>query len=317
MAEIVRDYFERTKLIVHGAPDSMEERRARWCALIIDGRPFGEHDTSEPRFEEKAELAMVLVSCDVDREVACVRRLQERSNVHTPDFEARLHDGRAVRIEVTQFNDQDAMTYQNQWNAVFDIVQTRVKEHRDLTQRLQGLGIVFDLPNASPPYDIKQAGAEEILAILCDLDPSAARGRAIVISDAFPLLHHCGASYYMAETNEAETRIQFSLPLGLSDVDRILDSVPVMLAKKAAKYDGYSDGGTIAVWLAVFARDEASGYNLTAIQELKRTAKAITVEPFERLMISNAVAGLLVDADRTHPSIYRSLSVPRCEIARQ
>jgi hypothetical protein len=40
------------------------------------------------------------------------------------------------------------------------------------------------------------------------------------------------------------------------------------------------------------------------------------VEPFERFMVANSVAGLLVDVDRSHPAIYRSLS-ELCEAPRR
>jgi hypothetical protein len=316
MGETAREYFERTKLIVHGAPDSMLERRERWYALVIDDTPFGEHDASEPHFEERAALAMILVSCGVDREISHIRRVEERQDAHTADFEAELNDGRIVRIEVTQFNDQDALTYQNHWNAVFDIVQERRRADANLSKHLVGLGVVFDIPNASLPYSIKQEAAGEILSVLTELDPSAVLRNSVVVPDKYPILHHCGARYCIADRAAPETSVKFTLPLGLSDVDRILDSVPVQLAKKAAKYGGYSDAGKVPVWLAVFARDEASGFNLPAIQEMMSNAKSIEVEPFERLMVANMVAGLLVDADRSRPAVYQSLTVSRREVPR-
>lgn len=295
--------------------DPMTQRYLRWCALVIDGRQFGDHPMPDPHFEEKAALAIILVSCGVDQDVVCARRLEERQTVHTPDFEAMLRNGQTVRIEVTQFNDQDAMTYQNQWNAVFGIVQHRRAEDPTLRQHLCGLGIVFEIPRASPKFEIASDVAEEILSLLRSIDRNIVR-RPVVVPEAFPALHYCGATYQIADTGLSHSTVRFALPLGISDPQRILASVPVRIAAKAAKHFDYSDGGAVPVWLAVFARDEAAGYNLTAIQELARTAKEVTVEPFERLMIANTVAGLLVDANRMGPAYYRSLTVPLCEIPR-
>ena len=295
----------------------MEERRARWCALVFDGVPLGDHFTDAPHFEDMASLATVLVSCDVDYEIESLTRLVERQVVHTADFEALLRDGRTIRIELTQFTDSEAMCYQNHWDAVFDIVQEKRKRDSRLSDTLAGLAVVFVIPDGSPEYEVKEAAADEILAVLASIGRTTELRRAIKVSDTYPLLSSLGASFSITSRDEVVTRVQFRLPRSLSESIRILASVPVMMAKKAAKHEDYSDAGSIPVWLAVFARDQASGLNLAAIQELKRTAKDITVEPFERLMVANTVGGLFVDADRSHPAIYQSLSVSRCEMPRR
>ncbi|MGB7048258.1 MAG: hypothetical protein WBD57_08055, partial [Candidatus Cybelea sp.] len=220
----------------------MEERRERWCALVFDGVPLGDRFTGDPNFEEAASLAMVLVSCGVDREIESLTRLVERQGIHTPDFEARLREGRTVRIEVTQFTDSEAMGYQNRWGAVFDVVQDKRKSDPILSKALVGLAVVFIFVNGSPAYEIKEEVADEILAVLADLDRTTELHRAIKVPEKYPSLSHLGAHVSITSRNEATTKVQFRLPSWLSEVDRILASVPVMMAKKAAKHEGYSDG---------------------------------------------------------------------------
>ncbi len=301
---------------VDGAPDLMEERRQRWGAIVFDGTPLGEHPTNEENFEEAAQLAVVLVSCDVDGEVKSIRRLRERQVVHTPDFEAELHDGRTIRIEVTQFVDQKAMDFQNHWDAVFNALREIRKKDAALEAKLHGIQVVFDIPGGYPSNEVAADVAAEMATLLHSLDSDKDLRRRVDVPTAYPSLNYLDASYYIKVRNDKPGEVTFSLPVWLSDADEILNSVPRVVGKKSRKHQDYSDDGTVPVWLASFARDQAGGLGLTAIQELKRTARDIVVEPFERIMIANAVAGLLVNSDRATPAIYRSLSVERCEISR-
>lgn len=317
--ETARERWERTKVVVHGdhAPDLMAERRDRWSNVIVDGRPMGGHFTDETHFEEAACLAIILVSCDADREIKCLRRLPERQTTTTPDYEAALTDGRTVRIEVTQFVDQDTMDYQNRWNAVFNTVREVRKSDKDLDGRLLGLHIVFDFPRGAPSYETTEQVTGELVAVLQTFDSKLELFQRVAIPKAYPYLCRCGGIYSIQGRDDKPGTVLFTLPVWISNADRILDSANRMFDKKAGKHTGYSDNDAVTVWLAAFARDAAAGTNLTALYDLKANAKDILVEPFEQLMIANAVAGLRVDADRNHPAVFRSLTIPYCEIPRK
>lgn len=278
---------------------------------------MGMHYTDEEHYEEAASLAIILVSCDVDHEVKCISRMAERQTTSTPDYVADLFDGRTVRIEVTNFVDQEAMDYQNYWLAVFKPLRKAIRADSVLSAKLKGKHLLFHFPNGAPKYEIAKTVGDELLELLrtCDVDLELLPRMAIPAR--FRCLGYFGGSYSIQKRDNAEGTVSFDLPHFISDADRILDSVKRGFEKKTSKHEGYSDDGAVPVWLAAFARDEAGGTNLTALYDLKSNAQNIVVDPFERFMVANTVAGLRVDADRSKPAVFRSLTVPYCEIPRQ
>jgi hypothetical protein len=312
--ETVGNLLERTKQVVIGAPDYMQERRDRWCAIIVDGIPFGEHYADEPKFSETMQLANTLVSCGVDKEIKELRVLAERPTTNTPDFEATLLDDRIIRIEVTQFTDPSAMEYLNTFDAIFNRVRELRNENPSLEDRLSGLHVIFTFLGTVPDETQKEQIARDIMDLLHSIVAAEAQSGEDIDVSQYAALVACDASCYVQATGQRETRVLFTMPRTLAESERIVEDSDRILQKKFAKYPGYSDSEQVEVWLAAFARDEGSGLGLTAIQEMRFIG--LGAEPFERLLIANAVAGLCIEADPSKPIVYRSLTVEHQEISR-
>src|SRR6516162_1329986 len=119
----VHEWYELSKNPLIGAPDLLAPHRERICALIVNGRAFGDHFVDEPRYFETDLLANVLVSCEVDIQIANVKLLSERPGRNTPDFEAVLVDGNLVRIEVAQSADAPLRGYAGALKHIFRPMQ--------------------------------------------------------------------------------------------------------------------------------------------------------------------------------------------------
>lgn len=312
----VRDWYGQVKNPPIGAPDSLAPRRERICALVFDGLPLGEHFVDEPRYEESDMLANVLVACDVDREIASIESLPERGTKRTPDFEALLRGGRAVRIEVTQFADRAVRAYMGDLNSVFTPAQAAWREDAEILARIAGMHIFFDFPDDAPRGQSRRTAADEILRVLRSIEPADVRPMHLTEPPAdCKLLKSLNVLWAISAMGQADTRVQFRPPLTLADAGRVIAASSDTLRDKKGKHSDYSDNGQHDVWLAIFVSDGVSYVGLTAIQEMADNAANLDPHPFERLMIGNHVAGVLLDSKQRF-AIYRSVSVPYREIAR-
>jgi hypothetical protein len=90
----IGDYFKR--FFVGGS----DERLRRLCAIVVDGKPLGDHPLNRTgsreeakRVEELQWLGIALVGCDADLEVREVRTLLPRQGKATADFEVTMRSG--------------------------------------------------------------------------------------------------------------------------------------------------------------------------------------------------------------------------------
>ena len=312
----VHEWYELSKNPLIGAPDLLAPHRERICALVVDGRAFGDHFVDEPRYFETDLLANVLVSCEVDTQIASVKSLSERPGKNTPDFEAVLVDGNLVRIEVTQSADAPLRTYVGALRHIFRPVQLTWRADAAICSRIRGMHIIFSFPGNAPHGQDRHRVGEEILSILRRID----RRWVTLCYRLRPptdcvVLTELGVTWVIRSMSEAEPQVQFRPSLTLPNADRVVDAAVAILANKKAKFRDYSDSGAFKVWLAVFASDGISAVGLSAIQKMRNKSAALNPAPFSRLMIANHAAGLLLESDMSKPAIYRSLSEYR-EISR-
>jgi hypothetical protein len=93
----------------------------------------------------------------------------------------------------------------------------------------------------------------------------------------------------------------------------MVSTAPTVLESKKRRYQQYSDSGSVPVWLAVFVADTISGSGLTAIQTLAGDVSQLDPAPFQRIVIGNFVAGIIIDSERSE---YCSVSSGRVAIKR-
>ena len=313
----VREYYERTKREVIGAPSSLAPMRERIYSFVFDGKAFGDHYVDEPKYAECDMLANVLAWCAEDGEIVGIDSLVERKGTQTPDFEARLNDGRTVRIEVTQFADRKVRAYVGDLNEVFNRVQAARAEDAALAAHIAGMHFVFRFPADTPHGADRAKAAGEVLRTVRSVDKNALRPTTWYRppTDCTVLVSH-GVTWGVSATGKPDTRVQFRPSLTLPTSGGMIDAAADVLSHKRSKHAGYSDGGAVEVWLAVFVSDGVSPVGLTAIKEMARRAASVDPLPFARLMIGNHVAGLLIPAEGGAPAVYRSVSERRREIPR-
>lgn len=286
---------------------NLPERGARICAIVFDGVPLGDHpvESSGNRFGEKELLAMLLVSCEIDNEIRSIRTLEARPGTPTPDFEATLRSGAIVRIEVTRVADELIAPYMGNMHALFNVVQATRKDDPALEARISGLHVLFEF-NDAPRAIVRQRAADEIVRLLYGIQRDAITlCRVIAAAPEFPELQRLGATWTVMAANQPETFVRFRPPLELADNTRMVKAAPTVLESKTRRYAEYSDNSTVPVWLGAFVTDTISGVGLTAIQKLASDVDQLDPGPFQRVMIGNFVAGILIDSTG---AVYRSVS---------
>ena len=113
----VRDWDEAHRTKVYGAgvgPSLIDTRAERALGIVIDGQPLGDHllppDSSPTinedvkKVNERIVVAKLLVAADLDGQLESLTSLKERPQP-TADFDAMLHDGQLVKIEVSSLAD--------------------------------------------------------------------------------------------------------------------------------------------------------------------------------------------------------------------
>lgn len=286
---------------------NLPERGARICAIVFDGFPLGDHsvEPSGNRFGEKELLAMLLVSCEIDEEIRSIRTLEARPSIATPDFEAALKNGSIVRIEVTRFADRVIAEYMGNMHALFNIVQAVRRDDAALEAHIRGLHVLFDFVKV-PRAAVRQGVVDEMVHLLYAIRrDEISLCEIIAVTAELPELQRLGATWAVMAANQTETYVRFRPPLELTDNARMVEVASAVLERKRRRYEEYSDGNTVPVWLAAFVTDTISGVGLTAIQKLASDVDELDPAPFQRVLIGNFVAGILIDSTG---AVYRSVS---------
>jgi len=301
----VSDYYASFNRLEGPGDEYIYARRTRILALNIDGIPFGDWPLDHPKFPEADMLANALASNHIDGEIDSIRSLPERGTVPTPDFEATLRSGAVVRIEVTTFADPVVRRYVGDLNSIFTPLQSQWPTDPEIAQAMKGIRIVFSFPGPTPPANQRQAVRDEILSIMRRVDTNLARSlnRFAVPSDC-PVLQGLGASFILRPTEAAAGELKYDPNRDVATVDGIVDAAAPILASKIAKFDDYSAGGTIPVWLAIFVGDGISYKGLTAIQKLAHSELRVDPGPFDRLLVGNYVVGFYINREPPDSPAY-------------
>ena len=252
----VYEHIDATRVRVHGPRG--EEPMAVWdrriCALMVDGRPLGDHHLPRhkegtKRINEMMGIVGALVGANVDGDICELRSLAPRPGLATPDFEADLMDGRTVRLASPYY----VRCYARRL-APTDIGPVSRELVAFLTKNGPALPVTASMTKIGAPY-----GALERLGThVCRLEREGETGLMLE-----PLLHLLG------------------------DV-RPREPFPRLFAQKAAKYDEYSDAGIIPVWLAMYV---LSPMTLPHGDVATLLAAAPDPRPFDRLIIGSKTIG--------------------------
>ena len=138
------------------------------------------------------------------------------------------------------------------------------------------------------PRDIKSV-SEELAALI--ISEGACARRTISMSRVgpqYPVLHELETNWTRLEDRRGRTGIILDPLLHLLGSMRPRDAFPMLFAEKASKYEEYSEGGAVPVWLAVYVRSSLSiPYGDVETLIAQHPAPA----PFDRLIIGTKTVG--------------------------
>jgi hypothetical protein len=291
------DHIEATRLRVHGpmGEEPISEWDQRVGAMIFDGRPLAEHQLladKEPakRINEMLGAAYALVGSGIDAEVAELRSLPTRPGIATPDFTARLVDGRSVRIEVCALTDETEQEYLNALRAIAQ----RVNEQLMPQSEVWGKSPYFVRFYARliTARDIGPASTE-LTALLTSEGPTVGRSTTFNrVGPEFPLLHALG-THWARDTHDDRIGVTVGPLRHLLGSSRPRDAFPTLFAQKAARHADYSDGGMIPVWLAMYVRT-ALTIPYGDVEAIGR-AGGMSPHPFQRLIVGSKTIGVIFE----------------------
>ncbi len=292
-------HIERTRVRVHGpeGPEPISSWDTRIGRIVFDGRPLAEHVLSaekEPvkRINEMLGAAYALVGAHVDREVRDLRSLPTRQGRNTADFEATLVGGSIVRIETCGLTNELEQLYINALSAIGHRAGIELAKHPDVMEKSPYF--VRFYKRVLGPRDIK-AVSEELAALLIREGPCASKTTSMSrVGPQYPLLHELEANWTRLDDRHRRTGVILDPLLHLLGSTRPRDAFPILFAEKAGKYDEYSDGGTVPVWLAMYVRASLT-IPYGDVEALIDQSPAPT--PFDRLIIGTKTIGKAFQRD--------------------
>jgi len=291
MARTLAEYFEESKVQVHGGPDYFAARRVRMAAMIVDGRPVGEYETivlrdyeGWKRFEELQWLALAMVSCDADLEFREYRSLVPRPGRATPDFEAVRADGGVVRIEIFRLIDKAERLYLDAIARIAAGAQAHIEASAPTASGQRFVHFYDAVPTRR---DVTSAVPELAAFILSDprlRRPSLTLWKA---GPEYPTLHRLNA-HVAFDDPEGSLRVIVRPDRSLANQAATVEAFYTLVDKKRQKFSEYSDG--CPVWLACAVKTQLF-YPLGTIQELGQDAN-FDPRPFERVLAGCFTAGV-------------------------
>lgn len=287
------DHIEKTRLRVHGpnGPEPISSWDTRIGKMVFDGRPLAEHMLSakkEPakRINEMLGAAYALVGANVDTEVRDLRSLPTRQGRNTADFEATLVGGNIVRIETCGLTNELEQLYINALSAIGHRADIELAKHPDVMAKSPYF--VRFYKRVVGPRDIK-AVSDELAALLISEGPGARKTTSMSrVGAQYPLLDELDTNWTRLEDRHGRAGVILDPLLHLLGRARPRDAFPMLFGEKAGKYDEYSDGGTVPVWLAMYVRSSLSiPYGDVEALIEQNPAPA----PFDRLIIGTKTIG--------------------------
>jgi hypothetical protein len=288
----VYEHIDATRVRVHGPRG--EEPMAVWdrriCALMVDGRPLGDHHLPRhkegtKRINEMMGIVGALVGANVDGDICELRSLAPRPGLATPDFEADLMDGRAVRLETCALVDETQQRYVNAAGAIMQRVNSVIAAAPPVWAASPYY--VRCYARRLAPTDIGPV-SRELVAFLTKNGPALPVTASMTkIGAPYGALERLGTHVCRLE-REGETGLMLEPLLHLLGDVRPREPFPRLFAQKAAKYDEYSDAGAIPVWLAMYV---LSPMTLPHGDVATLLAAAPDPRPFDRLIIGSKTIG--------------------------
>ena len=275
-------------------PDRADSVHPRLCRLVFDGKPLADHELQTEkkavqRVNEMLGLGYALVGANIDDEIVELQSIPERHGVATADFEATLTNGDTVRIEVCGLTDELERSYSS------DCLQIALRANRMLGATPGSL----DLLGPTSPFlvrfdaaiptgrDIGPASEELVRLILTD-GPTFRRSWSMLrVNSEYITLHRLGAIWTRKPTQH-RVAVQVTVNPRFLQSSRPRHAFERIFAQKIEKYDDYSDGGTVPVWLAMYVNTtfKIPYGDIEAIMQ-----REIDPAPFQRLILGSLTIG--------------------------
>jgi hypothetical protein len=268
--------------------------------IVIDGQPLGDHllppDSSPTinedvkKVNERIVVAKLLVAADLDGQLESLTSLKERPQP-TADFDAMLHDGQLVKIEVSSLADPSEKQSNSTLNKTLWGLTAAVNE---IPRAPNSPHVHFAFPAVPFPSQRKRV-VSEMVVVIATLVPTVKPSSRLYEADArHPMLEALGVHWNLeSRRGDATTVTVRPWRMPSPDIETLVDQITYILPKKQQNYKDYSDGA-FPVWLVLLI-DAWSHFPLSAIEPLTR--RVIHPAPFDRLIIGCNSGALVYERD--------------------
>jgi hypothetical protein len=287
-APTVRSWLSFRRAIYRMPADPViEDREARLCRLMANGRPFGEHrlrrrsgDDGDPNFEKRfgelMDLARVLVGSGLDAHVVAI----ESTSEPLPDFRLRLSGGRTPYAEVGRILVPSAASLTSGATALRRGIRRRENRNRRFQLRLGGSDTTLTVAH---PFGKRIAQAvDETEELLRWIAGDADAGPRPIEEARFPVLHSIGATCVVARHQWKIYAFDIVVATPPWDPVETMTAFHELRAVKAEKRTRYPVQDP--VWLVMALADELETTNIV-LEALRADVMAVDPRPYEMLAV--------------------------------
>lgn len=258
--------------------------------MIFDLAPLGDHPVYENGAEcdgdkmwEKDGAARTLVSADLDHIVTSLDSIKE-SKHPTPDFVARLTDGRTVAVEHTRIcNDEDVLL-----GVSLDRVQFTIRK-LSKGARLRCGKVSFAFPTAPQLRYVGRTCEEMLRAMRETVRPMGTLREPF--GPEYPFLHELGVHWTVTDPS-ALSQATVEPWLIETEPEPVAQSILERIAKKSEKHSDYLKYGE-AVWLTIWV-DVRFCLPTTVLHLLREMP--FDRGPFEKVIVGCSTRALVCDS---------------------
>ena len=274
----------------------------RMLNVVFDEVALGDHLIEDglkdgKRFVEKQSLAYALVGCNADLEIDYIGSLNPTNANPTADFEARMFDGKTVRLELCRLIAPSEKVYLNILGEIARRAQAIVDSNRDPEiMRDTAMYTLRCYGEVSDAHDIDGAAAELVDFILTSVRHHAPSTRLWEAGEQWATLARIGA-FVARETHEGRMHIVPDPLRSRGDMEGAIAALASTFMKKKAKFPSYSDGKP--VWLVTYS-DTQLFLPYGIIEQLRNTER-FDPSPFARLLFGCFTAGVVFEAPDGKP----------------
>jgi len=290
------DWYTANQLLnANGTPTWMPWQ-LRTLGVVFDGVPLGDHPEAPPGDKKQSERlwemdgsARALVSADLDGSIVDMSLVPVAPPLQTPDFEARLKDGRHIAIEHTRIcGKTDKLVSRS-----LSRLKGRVSDLVAASSLPPGI-VAFSFPTA-PLFADVDATAEEMVRVMREVIQPAGSVRTPFGADS-PWLEYFDVHWTVTNpAPPAEARVEPWLIK--TDPQETADAIYDIIRKKAEKHCGYLRHGE-AAWLTVWVD---TNFCQPATVLLLLESMNVQRGPFEKIIVGCSTRALVFDADGVTP----------------